>query len=294
MSESSIKSERKKEIILDVLYIIFGSAMFTIAMYCFIIPARMVSGGVTGISVIITHLIEGTSVGTVNFVLNIPIMTIGLLKLGKTFMLKTILSVVSFTLFMNYGVLIIAPFQGEPILGAIYGGLLAGIGIGICLSRGGSTGGLDIPNKIISKKMPHVPISTIIMCSDMVIVGASIILFGAIEPALYTCIMLYVCAKSMDVVLYGVNKVKMVLIISSKPEELSEKITKDLKRGATVLNGYGAYTQEPVQTILCAVTTREYVRFTKTIKQVDPKAFVIITDANEVLGTGFKPKYTST
>lgn len=272
---------------IDTLITIFGTFLFSSAIHIFTAPNQIAPGGITGISTIINHL-TGLPIGGVNIVLNIPIMVFGLLNLGKWFMLKTVISSFSFTIFMDY-VLVNAPvFEGDMILAAVFGGVLMGIGLGLVLSRGGSTGGMDIINKSIQRRVPHIKLGTLTLLVDLVVITISIFAFGSISPALYAAIALFISAQAIDTVLYGFYVCKLMYIVSEKAEKIAKEIIVKMNRGATILESRGAFTDVKKPTILCAVRQHEYFKVKKIIRSIDPNAFVIISSASEIVGSGFK------
>lgn len=276
-----------KDFTIDIIVTIAGTFIFAFAVHVFTSPNQIAPGGMTGISTIIHHLTK-LPIGGVNITLNIPIFIIGLIYLGKWFMIKTFVSLVTFTIAMDYVLVTLPTYTGDTLIASIFGGLLMGVGIGLALTRGSSTGGMDIINKIIAKRLPHIKLGKIIFCSDVVIIIISGVAFKSIEPVLYAIVAMYISSAALDAVLYGFNVSKLMYIITDKAEEISKRILTDMNRGATILDSHGAYTNEKKPTILCVVRQNEYYKLKKMIRSVDPNAFVIITGANEVVGSGFK------
>lgn len=276
-----------KAFIMDCIFTIIGTALFAASVHIFTAPNMIAPGGVTGISTMINHA-TGLPIGAVNIVLNIPIMIFGLLNLGKWFMLKTIISSLTFSLVMDYILIFVPAYTGEKILVAIFGGVLMGAGIGIVLNRGGSTGGMDIINKSIQRRVPHMRLGTLTLLFDLVIISVSVFAYKNIDSAFYAAILLFISSKAIDTVLYGFNISKLMYIVSSHAVEIAQEIIIKMHRGATILESRGAYTDERRPTILCAVRQSEYFKVKKIIKGIDPNAFVMISSATEVVGSGFK------
>lgn len=271
---------------LDILITIAGTLLFATSVHFFTAPNRIAPGGVAGISAIVNTL-TGFKLGTVNILINIPIMILGFCFLGKRFMVKTIISLVSFTVFVDYVFVDLPVYTGDKLIAAIFGGVLLGSAIGIILSRGSSTGGMDIINKLIAKRVPHLKFGRIVLMSDCVIVTASAIAYQSIEPALYALICLYISSAALDTVLYGFNVCKCMYIVSGKAEEIAQRIIIELHRGATILESHGAFTKEKRPTIMVAVRQNEFYRLKKIVKTTDPEAFMILTPATEIVGLGF-------
>lgn len=272
--------------LLDILLTLLGTFMFAVSIHFFTSPNMIAPGGVAGISTIISKL-TGFKIGTINIIINIPIMILGFCFLGKQFMIKTIVSLISFTIFVDYVLADFPVYTNDTLVAAIFGGVLLGAGIGIILSRGSSSGGMDIINKLIAKRMPHLKFGRIVFATDFVIVSASAIAFKSIEPALYALILLYIAAGALDAVLYGFNICKCMYIISDKSDIISQRIMSEMNRGATIFESYGAYTKEKRPTIMVAVRQNEYYKLKKIIKSTDPSAFIIVSPANEIVGSGF-------
>lgn len=275
--------------IVDIILIIAGAFIYSVGLYCFASPNDIASGGVGGISIIINQLTD-ISVGILYGAINIPLVIVGLIFLGKKMMIKTVISVAVISIATDY----LLPYleipvytASEKILAALFGGIFFGVGMGIVYLREGTTGGTDIINKLINRKFPHFSMGVIMLAIDAVIIVASMVVFGGIEAGLYSIIIISVASKVMDTILYGSFEGKMVLIFSDKYEEISEYIMTSLVRGVTWLKGEGAYSKADKHVICCAVHKNEYSKVKRKVKEIDPHAFIIITNAGEVLGSGF-------
>lgn len=276
-----------KIFIVDCLITILGTFFFASAVHIFTAPNQIAPGGITGISTIINYL-TGLPIGAVNITLNLPIMLFGLFNLGKWFMVKTVISSLSFTIFIDYVLVNIPVFTGDKVLVAIFGGALMGIGIGTVLTRGGSTGGMDIINKSILKLVPHMKLGTLTLLVDLFVIVISIFAFKSIEPAFYAMITLFISSQAIDKVLYGFNVCKLMYVVSEHAEQITKEIIVKMNRGATILESRGAFTDVRKPTILCAVRQNEYFKVKKIIKTIDPNAFIMISSATEIDGSGFK------
>lgn len=277
-----------KDFALDILITIFGTFIFSFGVHVFTAPNQIAPGGVAGISTIIYHL-TGLPLGGVNITINIPLMIVGLIFLGKLFMIKTFTAVLTFTLSMDFILINVPTYTDNRLVAAIFGGILMGTGIGTVIRRGSSTGGMDIVNKIINKKIPHIKLGQIMFASDMIIITISAFAFKSIDPALHAVIALFISSRAIDTVLYGFDVCKLTYIITDHAEEISKTIISELKRGATILESHGAYTNQRKPTIMCAVRQNQYVKLKRIVHTIDPNAFIIITSANEIVGMGFKP-----
>lgn len=289
--EKNPKQKRKAVLrwVADILLIILGACSYSIGLHCFTAPNDIAPGGVGGISTIINET-TGLSIGLLYGLINVPLIIIGLIFLGKKTMIKTVIAVavISFTTDFALDYINMPVYEnGDRLLAAIFGGIIFGFGMGLIYLREGTSGGTDIINKLINRKLPHFSLGAITLATDAVVVGASAFVYGNIESALYAVVAIFICGKVMDMILYGSFEGKMLLIFSDKYQEIAEYIIKTLDRGVTYLNGEGAYSGKQKNVICCAVHKNEYSKLKRAVKEVDPNAFIIITNAGEVLGDGF-------
>ncbi|MDR7073115.1 uncharacterized membrane-anchored protein YitT (DUF2179 family) [Fictibacillus barbaricus] len=272
------------QVILEYLYVIIGSGLVALAFSVFLLPNQIASGGVSGISTILYGLFHWKP-SYVQWALNIPLFFAGLFFLGRQFGAKTLVGTVVIPLF----VLIFEPWGAatqDPLLGAIFGGLGVGSGLGIVFRGKASTGGVDLLAQIIHKYI-GMSLGTIIMFIDGTIVLTSALIFG-IEQALYALIAMFITAKTIDVVQIGLGTSKMALIISDHEDELRQGILTHIYRGVTKINAFGGYTQDERPMLMVVVAQYEVTKLKQYVESVDPSAFVIVVNANEVLGEGFK------
>lgn len=271
----------------DVIMVILGNLIIAIGVNFFVLPSNILSGGVAGISVALQPVFHLPPTLVIN-TLTILLFILGAVVLGKSFALKTILSTIIYPIFivafehLAQGVHI----TNNALLASIYAGICIGIGIGLVYSVGASTGGMDIPPLVINK-YTNIPLPTLVMCIDgaTVLLGAST--YG-IEAAMIGLVSVCVCGKVIDKVLtLGSQEAKSVMIISNKYEELIEEIYKNINRGATILHAEGGYTRENKPVIMMVVMKKQFPLLDRVIARVDPEAFVIVNDVNEVHGEGF-------
>ncbi|MCH5324969.1 MAG: YitT family protein [Eubacterium sp.] len=275
-----------KKLLRDILIIIIGSFLFACGLKTFAAPNDIASGGISGIAIIISHF-TGLNEGILYLLINIPIMIIGFIFLGKLLMFKTILSIITVTVATDYVFEFLPKYEGDMILAAIFGGILMGAGLGLCYYCEGTSGGTDIINKLINRKFPQMSLGVITFTGDMCVILLAIVAFRNVEAGLYSLIAIFVSSKIMDTLIYGSYEGKMLLIFSRRYEEISQKIISS-DRGVTFLHGTGAYHGDDVKVICCAVHKNEYVKVKRFVKEIDPRAFMIITSAKEVLGEGFQ------
>lgn len=272
-----------------VLQIIAGAVLFSLGFVWFLDPHSFNGGGITGIAQIVSHLTFG-SVGLWVLLFNIPLFIVGGWKLGAKFFWGSLLGLGSVTAALELLALIPAP-ETEPLLACIYGGALVGVGLGIVVMAGASTGGSDIIVRLLKRKWRNVPIGTITMGFDIVVMVLTGIAFGDMKNALYTGITVFLSGKVMDLVIYSFDYSKVAMIISDKHEEIADKIIHKLIRGVTYLEGEGAYSHKDKKVILTVVKSHQLADLKQLVVDIDPDAFVIMQEAHQVLGDGFA-RYT--
>ncbi|MCL2634890.1 MAG: YitT family protein, partial [Oscillospiraceae bacterium] len=228
-------------------------------------------------------------VGLLYGAFNIPLIIIGLKFLGVRRMLKTVIAVGVITLASDWLYIKLPVYEGDKILAAVFGGVLFGTGLGLIYLREGTSGGIDIINRIINKKRPHLKMGVIMLTSDVVIISSAMLVFKSIEAGLYAIIAIFVSGRVVDLILYGSLEGKLLFIFSEKYEEITQRILNEEGRGATILKGTGAYSGNDRNVICCAVQKNQYARIKRKIGEIDNKAFIVITNIGEVLGEGFNP-----
>ena len=277
----------KKKIILDYLIITLGTAIFALSVHVFTAPNNIAPGGVTGLATAISHL-TSVPLGTLFFVFNIPLIALGFWKLGKDFIVKTLYSIVLFTLLTDFAFARLYCYHGELIIVSIFGGILAGAGLALVFLRGGSTGGTDIVNRIIGRKFPSIKLGNIVMATDAVVIIFACFIFRNIESALFAVVTIFVQSFAMNKIIYGLDTGKHVQIITEFPEKIAKEIHDTLGRGATIIAAKGSYTSQEKFVLLAAVRNNQFYTLKQIVKECDDKAFIIVSDASEVLGEGFK------
>ena len=268
----------------DYLFMTLGCFIYAFAVNYFYVSNHLAEGGVTGIALIIYYLFK-TPVGITYFVVNIPLLILGWKMLGKDFIIKTLYG----TVMMSVALGLTEGMNGatsDTILASLYGGFLGGIGLGLIFLCGGSTGGTDIVARIMSKYR-GIPVGKAMLILDVIVLSAVAFLFGK-EVLMYTLIAAVVLTKTIDFVQEGMDKAKAVTIISKKSDLLKEELMKETERGVTILNGMGAYTDSNLDIIYCVVSKYQIIKVKRIVKEIDPHAFLTITDVSEVLGEGFK------
>lgn len=278
---NTIKNTFRKSIM-----ILIGTFLYSAGIGLFLDPNELAPGGVVGLSVIASHSLGGET-GTWYFLLNIPIILLGWWKFGGRFIVLSFYAIAFNSIFTNIFSLFPA-VTDNLLLAAIAGSILVGTGIGLVLKIGATTGGMDIIIKILKKKYPSIKTSTFFITIDMIIVAISGLVFRDFNIAMYAFITVTLNGKVMDFVLYGSDEAKLVYIVSDNPQQLLKRILKEIEIGATILSGKGAYSNQEKEIIMCVVKKRSAPELQEIVKQEDKKAFMIVTNASEIYGEGYK------
>ena len=283
-----MKPDSKKTLktALDFLKILLGSVIFAIGIQFFFHPATLLSGGVTGIATIVNYL-TGAPVGIMIVVINIPLFIIAFRNYGWSFMAGSLWGMLTSSVAIDLLSFVTPDITAEPFLAAVYGGILTGLGLGIVYTTGSTTGGTDVIAKLIREKFPYVNFGTMILALDGAVIAAYAAIFRKYENAMYTVIAVYIAARVIDLVLYGSSQSKLCHIISEHSDDIKMAIVQKLHRGVTVLQGKGAYSGQDKQILLCVVKRQQIVEIKKIVKNIDQRAFVIVTDTRDVFGEGF-------
>ena len=277
---------KSKNFYVDILVIIIGSLISSLGVNLFLSNAKLLSGGVTGIALILQYLWEVPS-GITVFLLNIPLFFVSYKYLNKRFTIYTAIGMLSF----STALMITKPLStlvqvDDMLLYCIYGGVLSGIGSGLIFYRNGSTGGTDIITMVIRKKYSNFDIGQVGFAFNLIIVTVSIFIFG-LPRALYTLISMFITSTILDKVLNGFTSKKLLLILTEKEDDIINYVIKDMNRGITALMAEGGYTRDKKRLLYVAVTTSQMISLKTKILRVDPKAFITIIDVSEVKGKGF-------
>lgn len=281
-----------RKIVTDYLFIFAGTFCYTASVYVFTAPNNIAPGGVTGLATAVHYLIPALSIGTFVSVVNIPLLIVGYRFLGKKFILKTLISTVLFSVLYDYAFAFFMPvYTGDKILASLFGGVLSGFGLALVFIKGGSTGGADITNRIIQKKLPHISLGRIVLISDVVVIVFATLAFKEMESAMYAIVAMFVASRVMDGVLYGADIGKMVMIVTSMPNEVCSQVNSKINRGTTVIQAKGGYTGQDKSVIMCAVKINQFHKLKRLIYSIDSSAFMMVTNSTEVVGEGFKSIY---
>ena len=272
--------------LLDVFKTAIGCALFALGFDLFLMPGGMNAGGLSGLAMILVHVTGLGTVGVVSALMNVPLFILGGMKIGKKFFLGSLMGMLFSSVFIDFFAALPVP-QVEPMIGALYGGLVCGIGLGFVFAAGVSTGGSDIIVRLLKLKWRHVPIGVISMCFDACVAVLTGIVYREVSSALYTGIAIYITGKIIDMVVYSFDYSKVALIITKEYEQVAQVISDKLERGATYLYGEGTYSRKETKVVLTAVKKQQIAELKELVVNIDPDAFIIVQEAHQVLGDGF-------
>ena len=274
----------------DYLFIFMGTGIMALAIQCIFEPIGLVTGGFSGIAIIIRKMTAGIVEGGVplwltNLALNVPVFIAALIIKGRKFLGRTVIGTVLLS-FWLYVIPQVDLTQGDYMLSAVFGGVITGIGIGFVLLAKATTGGTDMVSALIQKYVRHYSVVQILQVIDGMVVLAGLYVFG-LKPALYAIVAIFITSKVSDALMEGMKYSKAAFIITDCYKEIADAIMTQLDRGLTGLDATGMYSGDKKTVLYCVVSKKEIVELKDIVAKIDPKAFVIVTDAREVFGEGF-------
>lgn len=275
-----------KKTIKQLLIIFVASAVYAAGVSLFLDPNNLAPGGVTGISVILNRL-SGIPTGTLYFLINVPIMLLGLWKFGVRFIARTAFSIVCTSTFTNV-LSYYEPLTREPLPAAAAGSVLVATGIGFVFKAGATTGGTDIIIKVLRRKRPHLKTGFLFLVTDFCIVFLSGFVFHDIDTVLYALLSVIIMGKVLDYVLYGSDEARMVFVIAQNHRAIADRLIREIDTGVTYLHGTGGYSRKDKEILMCVVRKQQAPRIEDVVRQEDAEAFMIVTSATEIFGEGYK------
>lgn len=270
----------------DTAVYILGGVLYSISVNCFLSKNQILNGGFTGFATVINYL-SGLPIGTVILFLNIPLFIISYKKLGVRFVISSFWATFIMSALIDIGDFL-PVYRGDLLLASLFGGVLSGAGLGVIFINGATTGGTDIIAKLIGLRYPHITLGKTIFLIDLAIIALGGVVYKNIESSLYAAVVIFVSTQTIDYIIFGVHRSSLILIVTEKGDEMRRMITHDIHRGVTVLKGSGGYTNSEKDVLICACYDNQTGKFIKKIKSFDEKSFLIITNAKEILGEGFK------
>jgi len=278
----------KRAVLLTYTKIILGSLIASLPMPFLLVPNNVVLGGVGGLTVIVHHF-TGWPLGVLLFALNAPLFVLAFFFLGRAFIARAFLGVLSSSVFVQLFSMIDFVLTYDPLLIALVSGVLIGVGAGLFISAGGSGGGIDLLARMVMKKFPdRFSMGQVIMCFDFSIVLLGAFVFRRLDNAIYALLTIFIIVKLVDLILYGINYAKVAYIISEHGDDIRQLLMDNTTRGVTILRGEGGYSGREKSVLICAIKQKQQITELKRIVySADPSAFMIIQEAREVFGLGF-------
>ena len=284
-----IKKEKRlklKKRLIEIMYLVLGCMIMAMGTSLFLLPNQLSTGGFSGIATIFYYLL-GFPLGTTILVLNIPFLIWAFFKVGKKLLIKSITGTILLSVFIDLFDQI-PRLTEDRFLACIYGGVCIGLGLALVLKAGASTGGTDLITYIVKAYKPYIGTSSLIVIIDIIIITLNVFFFKKVEIGLYSAISIYIMGKMIDIVFEGVNFTKMMLIVSNKYKEIAKEVGDKLQRGSTGIYAKWMYTKEKKMMLFCVGARNEVARIKQIAVKIDPKAFVVIANARETWGKGFK------
>ena len=272
----------------DYLWIALGSVLYSLSFDWFYVPNQIGFGGLTALGMILNHLSPAVPIGTVVLILNIPIFILGWKFLGGHTLVSSLFAMAATSVLVDLISAVYTFPPMDPMLAAIFGGVSLGLSLGIIFSKGATTGGTDLIARLLKLPFAWLPMGKLLLVVDLSMLLAVSVAFRSMESAMYGIIALYISTMVMDMVLYGLDQSKVAYIVTSNPRPLAAEIDKQLDRGTTFLHGEGSFSGQNKLVLMCAFKQRQIVPLKALVHEMDPEAFIIVCNAHEVLGQGFR------
>ncbi len=284
---------KARAFLLDALFMAVGSAVYAVEVNAFTAPNNIAAGGVTGIATMLNYLF-GTPIGLVSFLINAPIVVWAVVEVGYKLVAKSMAAIVLMSVLIDLFSHFVPAYRGDPILVALFAGACEGVGLSLIFIRGATTGGTDLVARLLSHRLPHLSMGKLMLAVDGAVVAVSAFVFGSVENAMYACVVIFVATKLIDAILYGtdVGTGKLFFVMSPKVRQMGERVIEELERTVTYLDSKGGYTKEPGETMLCVIRRFEVYHLQKIIREEDKDAFVIVGEAGQITGEGFRPAHS--
>ena len=285
--------KRVKTILLDLAFMAAGAVVYAVSVNAFTSPNNIAPGGVTGIATMLNYLFS-TPIGLVAFLINIPIILWAVVEIGYKLVAKSVAAILLSSVAIDLLAPIVPSYQGNMILVALFAGLCEGLGLSLTFLRGATTGGTDMLARLLGRRKPHLSMGKLMLAVDGAVVAVSAFVYGSVENAMYACIVIFVSTRLIDSILYGtdVGTGKLFFVMSPKVRQMGDRIIREVDRTVTYLDSHGGYTNEPGETMLCAVRRFEVFQVQAIIREEDRDAFVIVGDAGQITGEGFRSAHS--
>jgi uncharacterized membrane-anchored protein YitT (DUF2179 family) len=280
-------SKKTADVLTDALSILLGCVIMALGMVIFTIPNNLAPGGVSGLATALAHVLP-INVGFLTLIFNVPILIVGLVMFGWRSVVRTVFATLMFSVSIDVLSPVMFTYTNNVLLASVVGGVLIGAGVGILFIRNITTGGTDMITMILRKPFPQLQAGSLMIVIDSVVVLIAVFIFGDIEIALYSAITLFVAGKVIDAIMQGVDFAKIILIITDRQKDVLDELTRNLGRGVTEMPARGGFTGKDKSMLLTVARRSEIAATLRAVKKIDPESFVILYNATEVHGEGFK------
>lgn len=277
-----------RDAVQDAVTVVIGAALVAAGLVMFTVPNNIAPGGVSGLATVLAH-ITPIGVGVWTLLLNLPLVGLAWLRLGFKPLAKTFAATVLLSVLIDVFTPILPAYTNNPLLAAVLGGALFGLGMGALFVRGASTGGTDLVSILLNRIFPNLSVGSLLMAVDALVVVFAVCVFKDIDVALYSIVTIFVTTKGIDSITQGVDFAKVIYVVSEHGDEINRVLANEMEMGVTILNARGGYTGRDKEVLMVVVRRNVFSQTLRTIKMADPRAFLFVTNATEVHGEGFKP-----
>ena len=275
-------------VVRDYIWITLGSVIYSLSFDLFYVPNQIGFGGLTALGMILNYFVPGLPIGMVVLVLNIPIFILGWKFLGGHTLISSLFAMAATSVLVDLIAVLYAFPAMDPMLASVFGGVTLGVALGMIFSKGATTGGTDLIARLLKLPFAWLPMGKLMLAVDLTMLLAVSAVFRSLESAMYGIIALYITTAVMDQVLYGLDRSKVAYIVTANPRPMAAEIDRQLDRGVTYLHGEGSFSGQDKLVLMCAFKQRQIVPLKALVHALDPEAFLIVCDAHEVLGQGFR------
>lgn len=276
------------QLLRDYLWIALGSVLYSLSFDWFYVPNQIGFGGITALGMILNHISPAIPIGTVVLVLNIPVFVLGWKFLGGHTLVSSLFAMAATSVLVDLIAAVYTFPAMDPMLASVFGGVSLGAAMGMIFSKGATTGGTDLIARLLKLPFAWLPVGKLLLAVDLSMLLAVSFAFRSLESAMYGIIALYITTAVMDGVLYGLDRSKVAYIVTSNPRPMAAEIDRQLERGVTYLHGEGSFSGEQKLVLMCAFKQKQIVPLKALVHEMDSEAFLIVCDAHEVLGQGFR------
>lgn len=292
MKKTELKEKFTKEAVkggaTDMLFWLAGCSCYAFSTAMFTAPNHIAAGGATGLAIVLNYVVPQIPIGSWSFIINIPLFILAWRVIGLKFIFRSAIVTVMLSAIIDVFSLFIPAYTGNPLLAVVFGGVCNGAGLALIFLRGATSGGSDILARVLRTKIQYIPMGRMILFIDCIVILVSGFVFKSLESVLYALIVVFISSKTIDSILYRTGSGKLLMVVTDNARKMSDAITSEMHRGVTLLPVRGGYTGKEKSMLIIAVRNNQVSTAYRIIHEFEPKPFIIISDAGEILGEGFK------